>query len=83
GVYYDVRVADNRGTTILNARSTTSTLTMNDLRPLGDGRFNWTVTACRDANRCAPPMSASFAVTAGKVATPAKTSDDTLYVIHD
>lgn len=83
GVYYNIRVADNRGRTILNSRSNTTSVTMNDLRPLADGRFNWTVTACRDENRCAPPRSASFAVTAGKVAPPAITSDDTLYVIQE
>ncbi|MCR9142762.1 MAG: FecR domain-containing protein [bacterium] len=83
GVYYNLRVADNRGKTIFTSRSNTTSLTMNDLRSLGDGRFNWTVTACRDESRCAPPMSASFAVTAGKVAPPTITSDDTLYVIQE
>lgn len=83
GTYYDVRLADSRGRTIYNSRSTTTSVTLNDLRPLGDGRFSWTVVACRNENRCAPPMSASFAVTAGKVAPPAITSDDTLYVIEE
>ena len=83
GAYYEVTLTDSRGRSLLNTRSTTPSLTMNDLRGLTEGRFNWTVRGCHDAERCAPIMSASFTVTAGKVPPPAITSDDTLYVIEE